>query len=266
MIKISKVLSAAAAMLLAVIISAVPAFAADDDICLFEGEKRSNGGWGQAFSLNIRSNDKYENLMLMLNENSKIYVYLEFEGTPPAGTNGVEFILQKWETQNSQQIWARSAPTEIADNTAVFDHNALVTALGTDDLSIVDHIYVCDTGAVIKVTKVVFDIRGDGVSGETADVPEAGETISIDPPTETSVEETQAETTSASEESSVHTEISENTTTSPAAAESSAEAAEETKESSPVNIQAIVVAVIIGITLIVAVIIVIIYKSREKYY
>lgn len=265
MIKISKVLSAAAAMLLAVIMSAVTSFAADDDICLFEGEKRSNGGWGQAFSLNIRSNDKYENLMLMLNENSKIYVYLEFEGTPPAGTNGVEFILQKWETQNSQQIWARSAPTEITENTAVFDHNALVTALGTDDLSIVDHIYVCDTGAVIKVTKVVFDIRGDGVSGETADVPEVGETISIDPPTETSAEETQAETTSVSEESSAHTEISENTTAS-SADESATEAAEETKESSPVNIQAIVVAVIIGITLIVAVIIVIVYKSREKYY
>lgn len=263
MAKISKVLSAAAVTLLAVIISAVAAFAADDDICLFEGEKKSNGGWGQAFSLNIRSDKKYENLMLMLNENSKIYVYLEFEGTPPAGTNGVEFILQKWETQGSEQIWARSAPAEITDNTAVFDHTALVTALGTDDLSIVDHIYVCDTGAVIKVTKVVFDIRGDGVSGETADVPEAGETISLDPPQEAFSEETQAETTALSEESEAQEGSSVNST---AAEESTTEAVEETEEGSPVNIQAVVVGIIIGITLIVAVIVVIVYKSREKYY
>lgn len=266
MIKISKVLSAATVTLLAVIISAVSAFAADDDICLFEGEKRSNGGWGQAFSLNIRSNDKYENLMLMLNENSKINVYLEFEGTPPAGTNGVEFILQKWETQTSEQIWARSAPAEITDNTAVFDHNALVTALGTDDLSIVDHIYVCDTGAVIKVTKVVFDIRGDGVSGETADVPEIGETISLDPPQEASSEETQTETTVLSEETAAHEGNSEDITASPATESTSETAAEEAEEGSHINIQAVVVGIIIGITLIAAVIIVIVYKSREKYY
>lgn len=264
MIKISKVLSAAAVTLLAVIISAVTAFAADDDICLFEGEKKSNGGWGQAFSINIRSDKKYENLMLMLNENSKIYVYLEFEGTPPAGTNGVEFILQKWETQSSEQIWARSAPAEITDNSAVFDHNALVTALGTDDLSIVDHIYVCDTGAVIKVTKVVFDIRGDGVSGETADVPEIGETISIDPPTETSAEKTQAETSAVLEEPTA--DSSEQMTASPTTESTAESAAEEAEESKPVNVQAIVVAVIIGVTLIAAVIIVIVYKSREKYY
>lgn len=264
MIKISKVLSAAAVTLLAVIISAVTAFAADDDICLFEGEKKSNGGWGQAFSVNIRSDKKYENLMLMLNENSKIYVYLEFEGTPPAGTNGVEFILQKWETQSSEQIWARSAPAEITDNSAVFDHNALVTALGTDDLSIVDHIYVCDTGAVIKVTKVVFDIRGDGVSGETADVPEIGETISIDPPTETSAEKTQTETSAVSEEPTA--DSSEQMTASPTTESTAESAAEEPEESKPVNVQAIVVAVIIGVTLIAAVIIVIVYKSREKYY
>lgn len=263
MIKISKLLTAAATALLAVIISAVSAFAADDDICLFDGEKRSNGGWGQAFALNIRSDDKYENLMLMLNENSKIYVYLEFEGTPPAGTNGVEFILQKWETPTSEQIWARSAPAEIMENTAVFDYNALVTALGTEDFSIVDHLYVCDTGAVIKVTKVVFDIRGDGVSGETADVPEAGETISLDLPQEVSSEETQAETTAPSEESEVHEGSSINST---AAAESTAESVEEAEEGKPVNIQAIVVGIIIGITLIVAVIVVIVYKSREKYY
>lgn len=266
MAKISKVFSAAAVTLLAVIISAVAAFAADDDICLFEGEKKSNGGWGQAFSLNIRSDKKYENLMLMLNENSKIYVYLEFEGTPPAGTNGVEFILQKWETQGSEQIWARSAPAEITENTAVFDHTALVTALGTDDLSIVDHIYVCDTGAVIKVTKVVFDIRGDGVSGDTADVPEIGETISIDPPQEASAEETQAETTAVSEESTADSDKSEDMTSSPTTENTYETAAEEAEEGSPVNIQAIVVAVIIAITLIAAVIIVVVYKSREKYY
>lgn len=266
MIKISKVLSAAAVMLLAVIISAVAAFAADDDICLFEGEKKSNGGWGQAFSINIRSDKKYENLMLLLNENSKIYVYLEFEGTPPAGTNGVEFILQKWETQSSEQIWARSAPAEITDNTAVFDHTALVTALGTDDLSIVDHIYVCDTGAVIKVTKVVFDIRGDGVSGETADVPEIGETISLDPSQETSAEETQAETTADSEETAADDSKTEETTASKADEKPEETAAENAEEDSPISIQAIVVIAVIALSFIAAVIIVIVYRSREKYY
>ena len=268
--KISKLLSAAAVTLIAVIVSAVTAFAADDDICLFEGEKRANGIWGQAFSLNIRSDDKYENLILMLNENSKIYVDYSLEGTPPANTSGVEFILQKWEKEGGDQIWAQVPPISASDGVAVFDRASLVKVLGTDDLSVVDQIYVGDTGAVLKVTKIVFDIRGDGVSGETADVPEIGETINIYPTEGSAAEDTAADTAASSDDNKAEETIaaaddSENEESKTAVSADETDS-EDHEESKPVNVQAIIVAVIIAVTLIAAVIIVTVVRAREKYY
>lgn len=268
--KISKLFSAAAATLLAVIMSAVTAAAADDDICLFEGEGRSNGKWGQAYSLNIRANDKYAQLMTMLSENSKIYVDFTLEGTPAPNTYGIEFILQKWEKQGGDSVWAQTPPIDVTDGVATFDYASLAKTFGSDDLSAVDQIYVGDTNAVIKVTRVVFDIYGDGINGETVDVPEVGAVLA---PPETTAADTAEETTAAAvddkaEETAAagHESMTEESTT-PGAAEQTEETTSGNEEKgSSLSTEAIVVIVIIAVTFVAAVIIVVIDRTRKKYY
>ncbi len=268
--KISKLFSAAAATLLAVIMSAVTAAAADDDICLFEGEGRSNGKWGQAYSLNIRANEKYAQLMTMLSGNSKIYVNFSIEGTPAPNTYGIEFILQKWEKQGEASVWAQTPPIDVTDGVATFDYASLAKTFGSDDLSAVDQIYVGDTNAVIKVTRVVFDIYGDGINGETVDVPEVGEVLS---PPQTTAADTSAETTSADlddkaeETAAANQESMTEESTAPQSAEQTEETTAESKEKgSSLSTEAIAVMVIIAVTFVAAVIIVVIDRTRKKYY
>ena len=264
--KISKWFSAAAAVLLAAIMSAVTAAAAGDDICLFEGEGRSNGKWGQAYSLNIRANDKYAQLIAMLNENSKIYVDFTLEGTPSPNTQGIEFILQKWEHQGGDSIWAQTPPIDVTDGVATFDHASLVSSFGSEDLSAVDQIYIGDTHAVLKVTKIVFDIYGDGINGETVDVPEVGAVL---PPPETTAEETAAassdskteETTAADNES-----ITEESTAPDTSEKAEETTAESEEKGDSLSTEAVVVIAIISVTLVAAVIIVVIDRTRKKYY
>ncbi|MBP0965958.1 MAG: hypothetical protein J5999_11815 [Oscillospiraceae bacterium] len=264
--KISKWFSAAAAIITAFIMSAVTAAAADDDICLFEGEGRSNGKWGQAYSLNIRANDKYAQLMTMLNENSKIYVDFSLEGTPSPNTQGIEFILQKWEKQGGDSVWAQTPPIDVTDGVATFDYASLVKTFGSDDLSGVDQIYIGDTHAVIKVTRVVFDIYGDGINGDTADVPEVGAVLA---PPETTAEETSAadlddkpeETTAAADE-----KITEESATPKASEQTEETTAVSEEKNGSLTTEAVVVIVIISVTFVAAVIIVIIDRTRKKYY
>ncbi|MBP0965957.1 MAG: hypothetical protein J5999_11810 [Oscillospiraceae bacterium] len=243
--KFSKWLSAAAVMLLAVIMSAVTAAAADDDICLFEGEGKSNGSWGQAYNLNIRSDEKYAQLILMLNESSKVYVDFELEGTPAANTQGLTFILQKWEKEGGDQIWAQTPPTDITDGVAAFDYASMVDTYGSDDLSTVDQIYVGDTGAVLKVTKVVFDINGDGINGDTVEIPEIKS-------------EDKAEETSAPDD-----DKEEETTSQKADDKDKAEENEEESSSGGINV---VLIVVIAVVVIAAVVVVLVLKNRKKYY
>lgn len=252
--KMSKLLSAAAVTLLAVIMSAVTAFAAEDDICLFEGEGKSNGSWGQAYNLNLRADEKYANLILMLGENSKIYVDFELEGTPAANTQGLTFILQKWEKEGGDQKWAQTPPTDITDGVATFDYASLVDTYGSDDFSTVDQIYVGDTGAVLTVTKVVFDINGDGVDGDTVDIPEIK--------SESENEDTVEETTTAADEDKEEETTSKKADDKDKAEETSADNEEESSSGGV----SIVLIVVIAVVVIAAVVVVLILKNRKKYY
>lgn len=252
--KISKLLSAAAVMLLALIMSAVTAFAAEDDILVFEGEGKSNGSWGQAYNLNIRSDEKNAQLMLMLNENSKVYVDFELEGTPTINTQGIEFILQKWEKEGGDQIWAQTPPSDITDGVATFDYAAMVDAYGSDDFSTVDQIFMGDTGAVLTVTKVVFDINGDGVNGDTVDIPDVGGSTNEN-------EDSAEETTTAAED-----EKEEETTTKKTDDKDKADDTSEEAEEESGSVGTIVIIVVIAVVVIAAVVVVLVLKNRKKYY
>lgn len=167
--KISKWLSAAAMTMLAVILSAVTVLAADDNVCLFEGECRSPRSWGQAFSYNF--NDEGESVSFSLselNEKSKLYVEYELESDPPEGFVGLEFILFKRKTEDTEAIWARVNPIEVKDGVAVFDYPSMIEAVGSDDLTIIDSIYVGDTDNELLVKKVTFDVNGDDAAEDPA--------------------------------------------------------------------------------------------------
>ena len=167
--KISKWLSAAAVTMLAVIMSAVTAFAADDDICLFEGECRSPRSWGQAFAYNFDGEESIPFSLSDMNENTKLYVEFELESEPPEDFVGLEFILFRRKTEDVESIWARVNPTDIKDGIAVFDYPSMIEAVGHDDLSDIDAIYVGDTDNELLVKKVTFDIDGDGLEGTPAE-------------------------------------------------------------------------------------------------
>lgn len=247
--KMSKLLSAAAVTLIALIMSAVTAFAAEDDILVFEGEGKSNGSWGQAYNINIRADEKNAQLILMLNESSKVYVDFELEGTPTINTQGIEFILQKWEKEGGDQKWAQTPPTEITDGVATFDYASMVDTYGSDDFSTVDQIYIGDTGAVLTVKKIVFDINGDGVNGDTVDIPEIKSEPGTAEETTVTEEEKSEETTKKADEDK--------------AEETTAEAEEEESSSGGVNV---VLIVVIAVVVIAAVVVVVVLKTRKRYY
>lgn len=167
--KISKWLSAAAVTMLVVIMSAVTAFAADDDICLFEGECRSPRSWGQAFAYNFNGEESIPFSLSDMNENTKLYVEFELESEPPEEFVGLEFILFRRKTEDVESIWARVNPTDIKDGVAVFDYPSMIEAVGHDDLSDIDAIYVGDTDNELLVKKVTFDIDGDGIGDAPAE-------------------------------------------------------------------------------------------------
>ncbi|MBP0965956.1 MAG: hypothetical protein J5999_11805 [Oscillospiraceae bacterium] len=167
--KISKWLSAAAVTMLAVIMSAVTAFAADDDICLFEGECRSPRSWGQAFAYNFNGEESIPFSLSDMNENTKLYVEFVLESEPPEEYVGLEFILYRRKTEDVESIWARVAPADIKDGVAVFDYPSMIEAVGHDDLSDIDSIYVGDTDNELLVKKVTFDIDGDGIGDAPAE-------------------------------------------------------------------------------------------------
>lgn len=231
--KVSKWLSAAAVTLLTVIISAVTAFAADDDICLFEGECRSPRSWGQAFAYNF--NDEAESISFSLselNEKSKLYVEFELESEPPEEFVGLEFILFRRKTEDTESIWARVTPTDVKDGVAVFDYPSMVEAVGSDDLTIIDSIYVGDTDNELLVKKVTFDINGDGLEGASAEAEKSADK-------------------------------SEETTEKSANKETNADSEDAESESGGVNI---VLIVVIAVVVIAAVVVVIVIKTRKRYY
>ena len=228
--KISKWLSAAAVTLLAVIMSAVTAFAADDDICLFEGECRSPRPWGQAFSYEFNGEESIPFSLSQMNENTKLYVEFVLESEPPEEFVGLEFILFRRKTEDVESIWARVNPTDIKDGVAVFDYPSMIEAVGHDDLSDIDAIYVGDTENELLVKKVTFDIDGDGIG----DAP-------------------------AEEEKSDDKDKSEQT----AAADKNNTNSGEESESGGVNV---VLIVVIAVVVIAAVVVVLVLKNRKKYY
>lgn len=241
--KFSKWLSAAAVTLLAVIMSAVTAFAADD-FCIFDVDEEnaavSNGSWGQAVAYNLHEHENDPISITDFTEDSKIYVTFEVDGTPPANTYGIEFIIQRWETEGVKKVWAKVQPVDVTDGVATFDYASMVAAYGSDDFSDVDQLYVGDSGVVIKVTNVSFDLSGDGLTDFA----------------------TEEETTVTEEETTAKEEKSEETTTKKAD-EDKADEAEEESSSGGVNV---VLIVVIAVVVIAAVVVVIVLKTRKKYY
>ncbi len=235
--KISKWLSAAAAALIAGVMTAVTAFAADDDICLFEGECTSPRSWGQAFAYNLHEEGKELFCLSELNEKTKLYVEFELLSEPMEDFAGLEFILYKRQTEDADSIWARVNPLDVTDGVATFDYPSMVEAVGSDDLSIIDSIYVGDTDNGLKVTKVTFDINGDGLEGAPAEEEKSDDNDNEDKSEETTAKSADKETNADSED-----------------AES---------ESGGVNI---VLIVVIAVVVIAVVVVVIVLKTRKRYY
>ncbi len=244
--KFSKWLSAAAVTLLAVIMSAVTAFAADD-YCIFEGEGEnagvSSGSWGQAVAYNLHEHENAPISITDFTEDSKIYVTFEVDGTPPANTYGIELIIQRWEGKGVKKVWGKVTPVDVTDGVATFDYASMVAAYGSDDFSDVDQLYVGDTGVVIKVTNVSFDLSGDGLTDFA----------------------TEEETTVTEEETTAKEEKSEETTKK-ADEDKAEEASEENEEESSSGGVNVVLIVVIAVVVIAAVVVVIVLKTRKKYY
>ena len=235
--KFSKWLSAAAVTMLAVIVSAVTAFAADD-FCIFEGEGVSSGSWGQAVAYNLHEHQNDPISITDFTEDSKIYVTFTVDGTPPENTYGIEFIIQRWEAEGVTKKWAKVQPVDVTDDVATFDYASMAAAYGSDDFSDVDQLYVGDTGVVIKVTNVSFDMSGDGLTDFA----------------------TEEETTTAEEETTAKEEKSEETTKK---AEEASDESEEESSSGGINV---VLIVVIAVVVIAAVVVVLVLKNRKKYY
>lgn len=229
--KISKWLSAAAVTLIAVIMSAVTAFAADDDICLFEGEGRSPRSWGQAFEYNLHEEGKPLYSLTELKKETKLYVEFELESEPPEGFVGLEFILYRRKSADTESIWARVEPSEINNGVAVFEYADMVEAVGSDDLEIIDSIYVGDTDNELLVKKVTFDINGDNVLESSA---------AEEPDNDDNEEKTTAKSDNKSSDK-----------------------ADEEAESGGVNF---VLIIVIAVVVIAAVVVVLVIKNRKKYY
>lgn len=246
--KISKWLSAAAAALIAGVMTAVTAFAADD-YCIFEGEGKSNGSWGQAVAYNLHEHEDAPISILDFNENSKIYVEFEIEGTPAANTYGIEFIIQRWKSEDIKQIWGQAKPIDVTDGVATFDYASLVAAYGSDDFSDADQLFVGDTGAVIKVTNVSFDLSGDGLTDFASDE----ETTAAEE--EKPADEDKAEETTAADDDKPEDTANKD--------DSAAEETEDEAESGGVNI---VLIVVIAVVVIAVVVVIIVLKTRKKYY
>lgn len=246
--KISKLLSAAAVTLIALIMSAVTAFAADD-FCIFDADEDnaavSNGSWGQAVEYNLHEHQNDPISITDFTEDSKVYVTFEIDGTPPANTYGIEFIIQRWEAAGVKKIWAKVQPVDVTDGVATFDYASMTAAYGSEDFSDVDELYVGDSGVVIKVTNVSFDLSGDGLT----DFATEEETTTTEEETTTTEEEKSEETTTKADKDK--------------AEETTAEAEEEESSSGGVNI---VLIIVIAVVVIAAVVVVVILKTRKKYY
>ena len=241
--KFSKWLSAAAVTLLAVIMSAVTAFAADD-FCIFEGEGVSNGSWGQAVAYNLHEHENDPISITDFTEDSKIYVTFEVDGTPPVNTYGIEFILQRWEAEGIKSVWARVQPVDVTDGVATFDYASMTAAYGSDDFSDVDQLYVGDSGVVIKVTNVSFDLSGDGLTDFA----------------------TEGETAETEEEKSTDEDKAEETTAKPADKDKAEETSEKNEEESSSGGVSVVLIVVIAVVVIAAVVVVLVLKNRKRYY
>lgn len=239
--KMSKLLSAAAVTLIALIMSAVTAFAADD-FCIFDVDEEnaavSNGNWGQAVAYNLHEHENDPISITDFTEDSKVYVTFEIDGTPPANTYGIEFIIQRWEAAGVKKVWAKVQPVDVTDGVATFDYASMTAAYGSEDFSDVDQLYVGDSGVVIKVTNVSFDLSGDGLTD-----------FATEEETTTSEEEKSEETTKKADEDK--------------AEETTAEAEEEESSSGGVNV---VLIVVIAVVVIAAVVVVIVLKTRKRYY
>ena len=228
--KMSKLLSTAAVTLLMIIISAVTAFAAEDDICLFEGEGRSPRSWGQAFEYNLHEEGAPLFSLTELKKETKLFVEFELESEPPEGFAGLEFILYRRKSADTKSIWARVEPSEIVNGVAVFEYADMVEAVGSDDLEIIDSIYVGDTDNELLVKKVTIDINGDNVLESPADA-----------------EDDNKEETTAKSDSK----------------DKSPEKSDEEAESGGVNF---VLIIVIAVVVIAAVVVVLVLKNRKKYY
>jgi len=113
-----------------------------DASILFEGEKSSNGEWGQAISFT----PGIEFMPYDLSKDTIIAVEYEGENSP-------ELILQSW---SGGESWAKVAPSEEADRIAYFKFDDMALAYKDETFSNLNALYIGDTGTVLKVLKVYF--------------------------------------------------------------------------------------------------------------
>ena len=120
-------------------------------LVIFKGKATSNGAWGQA--LNFKPDTDF--MLSDLIDNSQIAVTYESQNAP-------ELILQSW---SGGPNWVKIAPNEVKDGVAYFDYEDMIAAYSAqmpnyneynEDLPCLNVMYVGDTGAALKVTKVMI--------------------------------------------------------------------------------------------------------------
>ncbi|MCR8656658.1 cellulase family glycosylhydrolase [Paenibacillus sp. T3-5-0-4] len=113
-----------------------------DSTILFEGEKSSNGEWGQAVTLSPRID------FMPYDLSKDIIIAVEYEGV-----NVPELILQSW---SGGEPWAKVAPAEEVDRIAYFKFDDMALAYKDETFSNLNALLIGDTGAALKVFKVYF--------------------------------------------------------------------------------------------------------------
>jgi hypothetical protein len=154
------------------------AIMASSVVCAFADEKLSDvnldtkdavaiSNWGQSFKAEYQNFDASR-----MTESSQIKVEYTCENVDEnSGTAyPAELIFQSWESPDTPMadaqggVWAKVAPVEYSETSAVYNYKDIVESYGTDDFSQVSCILVGATDkATITVTKVtVTNCKAEG--------------------------------------------------------------------------------------------------------
>ncbi|MBR4223225.1 MAG: hypothetical protein IKR73_00285 [Oscillospiraceae bacterium] len=147
--------------------------------------KQTNGDWKQSFieytPLEGKGENEYHFNPLWMTPQSEVIAEFRYEGEPMnEGSAPIELIWQTWQSNDPRpegaKDWAKVAPAEYTDTTAVFKYDDIVEAYGTSDFSTVYAINIGDTGTKLKLVGLtVTNIDRSQVPGSPeAAVPQHG--------------------------------------------------------------------------------------------